>query len=120
MRVLDIIDSGEKPLRAYEILDKLATIIKNPKPPTVYRAIEFWQEHGFIHRIESLNAYTSCAAAHQHQGSQFMICDDCGTVIESHLCDLPQALHDNAVKNTFIASSWNFEIYGLCAACHNP
>lgn len=116
-QVLRIIASSAEPLGAYEILDKLGQVIKNPKPPTVYRAIEFWQEHGFIHRIESLNAYVACEAGHQHQGSQFMICDDCGTVIETHLCELPQSLKDNTVKNTFRPSRWNLEIHGVCAKC---
>jgi Fur family zinc uptake transcriptional regulator len=69
LAVLKIIAESAKPLGAYEILEKLGKTIKNPKPPTAYRAIEFWQEHGFIHRIESLNAYIACEAGHQHKGS---------------------------------------------------
>ena len=115
--VLDIIAGSVKPLGAYEVLEQLSQITSNPKPPTVYRAIEFWQEHGFIHRIESLNAYITCDAGHRHSGSQFMICDDCGIVIETHLCDLPQPLKDSTVKNTFMPSRWSFEIHGTCGNC---
>ena len=68
VEVLKIISSSKKPLGAYEILDRLDGVMKNPKPPTVYRAIEFWQQIGFIHRIESLNAYDACEAGHQHKG----------------------------------------------------
>ncbi|MGB4058039.1 MAG: hypothetical protein WBK77_08155 [Alphaproteobacteria bacterium] len=68
-----------KPLGAYEIPERLGKKIKNPKPPTVYRAIEFWAEHGFIHRVESLNAYVACEAGHQHKSAQFMVCNDCGS-----------------------------------------
>jgi len=113
LQVLKIIASSVKPLGAYEILDKLSKTIKNPKPPTAYRAIDFWQEQGFIHRIESINAYVSCEAGHRHQGSQFMICDDCG----AHLCDLPKPLKDSTIKNTFTPSRWSFEIHGQCAKC---
>lgn len=119
LQVLKIIEASTKPLGAYDILEELGKAIKNPKPPTVYRAIEFWQQHGFIHRIESLNAYVACEAGHQHKGSQFMICDDCGTVIEAHLCELPQPLRDSTVKNTFTPSRWNLEIHGTCAACES-
>jgi len=114
---LKIIASSKKPLGAYEILKRLGNVIKNPKPPTAYRAIEFWQEHNFIHRIESLNAYVACEAGHRHKGSQFMICDDCGDVTETHLCDLPQPIKDSMTKNTFAPSRWNFEIHGMCAKC---
>lgn len=117
VQVLNIIASSSKPVGAYEVLEKLSETIKNPKPPTVYRAIEFWQEHHFLHRIESLNAYVACDAGHQHKGSQFMICDDCGVVIETHLCDLPKPLKDRTKEKTFVPSRWNFEIHGTCGEC---
>jgi len=117
LTVLKIIASSNKPLRAYEVLEKLGKTMENPKPPTAYRAIEFWQEHHFIHRIESLNAYFACEAGHRHKGSQFMICDDCGDVTETHLCDLPKPLKESTTKNAFIPSRWNFEVHGICAKC---
>ena len=117
LEVLKIVASSAKPLGAYEILEKLGKISQNPKPPTVYRAIEFWQNHGFVHRIESLNAYVSCEAGHQHKGSQFMICNDCNVVIETHLCDLPGALKESATQNSFTPSQWSLEIHGLCEKC---
>ena len=117
-RVLDIITRSTKPLGAYEVLEQLSQITDNPKPPTVYRAIEFWQSHGFIHRIESLNAYLACDAGHRHMGSQFMICGDCGIVIETHLCELPQSLKDKTAQNAFHPARWSFEIHGTCSACH--
>ena len=60
LEVLRIISLSKKPIKAYDILKKLANKIKNPKPPTAYRAIEFWQSHHFIHRIEpQLNFFAS-------------------------------------------------------------
>ena len=115
--VLKIISLSNKPLKAYEILDELGKIIKNPKPPTAYRAIEFWHKHNFIHRIESLNAYSICKADHLHKGSQFLICYDCGKVIESHFCEIPEIIKENLENNTFTASAWNLEINGVCNDC---
>ena len=89
---MQVIANSEKPLKAYEVLNKLEKVLNSPKPPTIYRAIEFWQSHKFIHRIESLNAYTACKANHFHEGSQFMICNACGKVIESHICELPSLI----------------------------
>jgi Fur family zinc uptake transcriptional regulator len=117
LEVLKIITSNKKPLGAYEILEELGKVIKDPKPPTAYRAIEFWQEQGFIHRIESLNAYISCEAEHRHKGSQFMICDDCGNVTETHLCELPKPLKESTIQNTFTPSRWSLEIHGQCGKC---
>jgi len=114
---LEIIAGAEKPLGAYDVLERLGRYIKNPKPPIAYRALEFLQDNGFIHRIESLNAYVTCSANHRHKGSQFMICDECGTVTEAHLCTIPEALQKKAKKAGFKTSYWNVEIHGLCENC---
>lgn len=115
--VLDIIAHADKPMVAYDVLAKLATKLPNPKPPTAYRAIEFLQEHGFIHRIESLNAYIVCQTDHKHEGSQFMICDDCGQVTEAHLCDLPAPLAAKTKATGFHMTRWNVELHGSCRDC---
>ena len=112
--VLKIIASSKKPLGAYDILDKLGKFIDNPKPPTAFRAIDFWKEHGFIHRIESLNAYVSCDEDHNNNGSQFMVCNDCGHVEEVHLCHMPKDLEKKAKKNGFKIKHCNTEINGQC------
>ena len=115
--VLKIIASSSKPATAYEILDALGKVIKSPKPPTVYRALEALSEHGFVHRIESLNAYIACHENHRHNGSQFLICDECGTVEEIHLCSVPESLQNQASANNFVTSHWNVELHGRCKKC---
>ena len=119
LEVLRIISLSKNPIKAYDILKKLADKIKNPKPPTAYRAIQFWQKHKFIHRIESLNAYAICNQDHiHHDGTQFLICDDCGKVIESNLkINLPKILQKTAPKNAFKLLRWNVEINGICNQC---
>lgn len=115
--VFDIIRKSKKPITAYEILGKLKGKHENPQPPTVYRAIDFLIEHGLVHKIESLNAFVSCHAGHNHAGSQFMICDDCGDVEEVHLCDLPQPLQKKLDQIKFHLSRWNTELHGTCRDC---
>ena len=115
--VLRIIASSKKPLKAYDILKQLALFLRNPKPPTAYRAIEFWEKYNFIHRIESLNAYSVCEAEHLHSGSQFLICNQCGEVTESHICEIPKIIKKKIEKNIFSAKSWNLEVKGICSKC---
>ena len=117
LEVLRIISLSQKPIKAYDILEKLANKIKNPKPPTAYRAIDFWQKHNFIHRVESLNAYAACSEGHSHIGTQFLICDDCGKVIESNFHGISQILKKNIQNNTFKTLRWNLEISGICNQC---
>jgi len=117
LEVLKIISQSQKPLGAYEILNKLEEVLDSPKPPTVYRAIDFWVQMGFIHRIESLNAYVICHADHVHQGAQFMICDDCGSVLEVHLDDMINLFQRHLDEGTFLPLKWNLEIHGQCSSC---
>lgn len=115
--VLEIVAASEKPIGAYDVLAQLGKKISNPKPPTAYRALEFLQEHGFIHRIESLNAYIACTTGHKHAGSQFMICDSCGTVSEAHLCQIPTSISGKAHSEGFSLHHWNLELHGTCRDC---
>ena len=94
-----------------------SVVLKNPKPPTAYRAIEFWERYNFIHKIESLNAYSLCEAEHLHSGSQFLICNQCGEVTESHICEIPKIIKEKIEKNIFSAKSWNLEVKGICSKC---
>lgn len=115
--VFEIIASSDMPVSAYDVLEKLGRYIDNPKPPTAYRALEFLAEQGFVHRIESLNAYVVCDTDHRHAGSQFLVCDSCGKVIEAHLCNLPEDLAKKVKKEGFSLNRWNAEIHGSCSDC---
>ena len=67
------------PLGAYAILEELSRREgKAVAPPTVYRTLDFFLEHGFVHKIESLNAYAPCEhLGHAHHG-MLLICETCG------------------------------------------
>lgn len=113
----NIVHDAQKPITAYDVLNKMGATLSNPKPPTAYRALDFLEEHGFVHRIESLNAYVSCDVNHKHDGSQFMICDSCNAVEEVHLCSLPKKLNEKVQSEAFTLHHWNVELHGLCRAC---
>lgn len=115
--VLEIIAGAKKPMGAYDILEALGNYMDNPKPPTAYRAIEFLQEQGIVHRIESLNAYMLCDMDHKHNGSQFMVCDSCGTVVEAHICHVPDDLARRAKEEGFTLARWDAELHGTCKDC---
>ena len=112
--VLEIIARAKKPIGAYDIIDAMPA---GTKPPTVYRALEFWQQEGFVHEIASLNAYTTCHADHLHAGSQFMVCDGCGDVEEVHLCHLPPPFEKKMAATGFTLARWNAELRGICRKC---
>ena len=114
---LQVIVESVQPIGAYDIIDAIGKIADKPKPTTVYRAIDFLQQQGFIHKIESLNAFVACHAGHNHRGSQFVICNDCGNAEEIHLCNLPADLQKQLKQSGFDMAYWNTEIHGVCNDC---
>lgn len=70
-------------ISAYDLLDLLRASEPQAKPPTVYRALDFLLEQGFVHKVESTNSYVLCHLFDQptHTSAMF-ICDRCGVVKE--------------------------------------
>lgn len=116
-RVLELIWSSHKAIKAYEILDQLAPEIGAARPPTVYRALEFLMAHGLVHRVDSLNAFVGCAdAAHRHD-AQFFICDSCGIVSEIDDATIGQAVSRGAKRLGFDVERRMIELHGRCGVC---
>ncbi len=116
--VLSIVWNSHSPVGAYEILAALAKGGRRPAPPTVYRALEFLQAHGLVHRIECKNAYIGCThpeAAH-HNG-QFLICKDCGRIAEISDKGLSNAISRLARNSGFALEEPMVELAGLCPSC---
>ena len=83
-KVLGALLGSHQPLGAYEIMERLAPAGPRPAPITVYRALEFLCGNGFVHRIESRNAYLACARPHAAGDLiGFLLCERCGTVGET-------------------------------------
>ena len=115
--VLQILCVSDKPLSAYELLDRMRGVVKNPAPPTVYRALDFLLEQGLVHKLESLHAYVGCAHPYHPHASQFLICDDCGEVAEVEDPSVVKSL--NAAGNAigFRTKRPVVEVQGTCAQC---
>ena len=118
--VLGLVASARKPVKAYDLLDQLRDSHGNAAPPTVYRALDFLLEQGFIHKLESINAYVSChhpAVAHQ---VPFLICDVCSGAEE--VCDerVAELIEVQAKALGFRAQAQTLEVHGVCKRCRKP
>ena len=118
-RVLGLVLETGRPATAYDLLDRLRTEHKGAAPPTVYRALDFLLEQGLIHKVERLSAYIGCVHTHQaeHHSAQFLICQQCGRVIELEDAAIRVAVGEAAARLGFRARGSTIEIEGLCAAC---
>ena len=117
-KVLEILAASHKPLGAYEIMDEVAHAGPRPAPITVYRALEFLRENGFVHRIESRNAFLACVGNHQSDAAvAFLICERCGAVGEAPAAAVGQTLAAAARSAGFIPNMSVIEITGTCSHC---
>jgi len=118
-RVLELVWKSHKPVGAYVVLEQLRAEGFNGAPPTVYRALDFLLEHGLIHRIESLNAYTGCAHPGEQHTGQFLICLQCQRVAELDDPKVKNAISNSAALHGFEADHQVIEIRGLCPQCQD-
>lgn len=115
--VLKILADESKPLGAYEILQKLSDQIHKPNPPTVYRAIQFWLQEGFIHCIDSLKSYVACSSGCHIGQTQFLICSQCDFVKELDCIIDFKPVETSAKLDQFVIKNYTVEIKGLCKNC---
>ncbi len=121
-QVLALILAAREPIGAYALLDRLKLERANAAPVTVYRALDFLQEHGLIHKVERLNAFIACAEDgdhhhHHDHAVQFFICKTCGTVTEMEDEGIAGAVGRAAAQTGFRPAHATVEVEGTCQSC---
>lgn len=116
--VQDILRESDKPLGAYEILERVKVKGING-PPTVYRALDKLIKLGMAHRIASKHTYVICrhGAEHHNESIIFAVCNRCDNVDEIPSKALHEAF-DNVRKNIgFKIENEIVEVTGICRSC---
>lgn len=116
--VLNLIARARKPVKAYDLLESLRDSHASAAPPTVYRALDFLLEHGFIHKLESINAFVFCEHPSEAHQVPFLICDLCEGATE--LCDdgaIAGLIEKRAGTLGFHAKAQTLEVHGVCNNC---
>jgi Fur family zinc uptake transcriptional regulator len=116
-KVFELVIKAGQPVGAYRLLEAMQDKGTRVMPPTVYRALNFLQGKGLVHRIESLNAFVACTQhEHEHEG-QFLICADCGKTEELADESVSEMLRDRAQAHGFTLTQQTIELRGLCKDC---
>lgn len=119
-RVLDLLLNSHHALGAYELLDQLRADGLGSQPPVVYRALDFLTQHGFVHKLERLNAFVACVHtdADGAHNPAFLICRTCRKVAEIHLNpDAKDPFAQTARAIGFQIDQVMVEAEGLCPSC---
>lgn len=115
-KVLHLLLESEEPAKAYDLLANLDGE-GAAKPPTVYRALDFLQEMGLAHKIESLNAYVACGHTSHSHSAVFLICEECGGAEELHAIETTDALLKETGNAGFTVNNSVIEARGRCRKC---
>lgn len=117
LRVLELVWQRHAPVGAYDLMARFTQSGRPAAPPTIYRALQFLQAAGVVHRIDSLNAYIGCDAPNMTHTEQFLVCRDCHQVAELHDAAISRLLARKAGESGFVADAQSIEIKGLCRGC---
>ena len=115
--ILEVLNSSDAPLTAYQILERLQGDEPDVAPPTVYRALAVLTDQGRAHKLESLKAFVPCRCDHGTRLPVLAICDDCGLVDEHDGGALLSKLSSLVTPTGFKAERHIIEIHGQCGDC---
>ena len=114
-RVYELLLEAGTPVKAYDLMEAYSDD-RTAKPPTVYRALDFLETAGLVHRIASLNAFVACQADDPTHAAAFLICDCCGSAQEFDPGEV-RAAATAARAEGFAPRAIGLEVRGTCRAC---
>ncbi len=114
-RVLEVVAASPTPLAAYAIIHRLSGT-KLLGPPTIYRALEFLIEAGFVRHLARRKAFVLCARPNEPFVA-VLACTACGDTTEVTSEEVRTALARVAASTGFVPHCCALEIDGRCATC---
>jgi Fur family transcriptional regulator, zinc uptake regulator len=115
--VLALLLAAERPLTAYEILERLRPQDRAATAAGVYRSLDFLTGHRLAHRIESSKAFVACVFPEHIHPSQMLVCRSCGTAVETEDSRVVEAAENLGRRLGFALDRGALELTGLCPSC---
>jgi Fur family zinc uptake transcriptional regulator len=113
MRAIEALAEAGRPVKAYDLLPALGEAGQPAKPATAYRALEFLEQLGLVHRVAGINAFVLCAHGGGEHVTALYICEQCGAAVER----AEENVGTKAAPDGFDIERSVVEHYGVCAAC---
>jgi Fur family zinc uptake transcriptional regulator len=116
-RVLEIVAAAGRPIGAYDILAELAGERGRAAPPTVYRALDFLESQGLVHKVHSLNAFVVCSGENEAHAAELFLCAACGSALEVPSTHVRAQIASDAAQLGFVTEGIVLEVRGVCREC---
>ena len=75
------------------------------------------REHGLVHRLETTRSFVACEHPDHPHAGQFLICRQCGTVVEAEDKRGAAATESLGQRLGFALDHRTVELTGICATC---
>ena len=115
--VLGKLLDAKRPLSAYELRDMLYPDDPSITPASVYRCLDFLLDHGLVHRLETTKSFIACEHPDHPHAGQFLICRQCGTVVEAEDRRVAAATESLGQRLGFALDHRTVELTGICPTC---
>ena len=107
------------PATAYELLDRIKPEDASITPASIYRSLDFLVDMGLVHRLDSTRSFVACEHPDHPHAGQFLICRECGLVVEAEDKRIVRATENLGERHGFTLDHRTVELIGLCGACRS-
>ncbi len=101
--------------KAYDLQGDMQARHGRIAPTTVYRALDFLQEHHLVHKVDATNTFVVCDHAEHDHPTLLLICTRCRRVEEVHDAGALKPLLAMVTQRDFATQA--VEVKCICAAC---
>jgi Fur family zinc uptake transcriptional regulator len=108
---------ADRPLTAYELLDLVRPEDAAITPASIYRSLDFLVDLGLVHRLDSTRSFVACDHPDHPHAGQFLICRECGLVVEAEDTRIDRAAEDLGERHGFTLEHRSVELTGRCGTC---
>lgn len=115
--IFEILVTSPKPLKAYDIVEKLRIFGKKTQATTVYRILDVLTSIGLVHKIEAFNAYIPCTSQHEDNPALLFICSQCLKTAEVEDSEFYNSIKDRLCECDMNLSNNCIEIRCTCKDC---
>ncbi|HEY1722988.1 MAG TPA: Fur family transcriptional regulator [Magnetospirillaceae bacterium] len=115
--VLASVLTSDRPLTAYQILDRLRIEDASTAPMVVYRSLNVLIRLGLVHRVDSTKSFVACTMHEHAHPCQILVCHSCGATVEAWDESIAGAAERLGRRFGFALDRNVIELTGICGSC---
>ena len=104
---------------AYKLLDLVGPDDAAITSASIYRSLDFLIDMGLVHRLDSTRSFIACDHPDYPHTRHFLICHECGAVVEANDQRIAQATEDLSEHHGFRLDHCTVEPTGVFGPCRS-